>query len=91
MRRRRLLAGMICSTTIVGGTRAWLAHEQLAVVVTFSILRDLAAAIAGDEIEVTALVGANADTHSYQGKPLDIQRVSRARLLVSYPSGEGRG
>jgi zinc/manganese transport system substrate-binding protein len=87
VRRRSLLASMACTPAILGCPRRLQAHDQFAVVVTFSILRDLASTIAGAQIEVTALVGPDADTHSYQGKPLDVQRVAQASLLVSNGMG----
>src|SRR3984893_11065577 len=55
---------------------------KLAVVATFSILADFARNVGGERIEVAALVGANGDTHVYQPKPADAEKLSVARLIV---------
>jgi zinc/manganese transport system substrate-binding protein len=80
--RRRLL-GTACLPLLTMGGRAARALSRPEVVATFSVLRDLAATIAGGEADVAALVGNDGDTHSYQSRPVDVQRLSRASLLVS--------
>ena len=56
--------------------------EKLPVVATFSILADFARNVGGERIEVTALVGPNGDTHVYQPKPADAQKLGAARLIL---------
>jgi zinc/manganese transport system substrate-binding protein len=57
-------------------------QAKLPVVATFSILADFARNVGGDRIDVAALVGANGDTHVYQPKPADAEKLSAARLIV---------
>lgn len=55
---------------------------KLSVVASFSILRDLAANIGGDRVDVTALVGPGGDAHVYAPTPADAKLVGAARLIV---------
>jgi zinc/manganese transport system substrate-binding protein len=55
---------------------------KLPVVATFSILADFARNVGGDRIEVAALVGPDGDTHVYQPKPADAEKLSVARLIL---------
>lgn len=84
---RRSLLGAACLQALPGGSRASLAHSQPDVVATFSILRDFVVKIAGQEAEVATLVGNDGDTHTYEGRPADVQRIARARMLVSNGMG----
>ncbi|HTR84579.1 MAG TPA: zinc ABC transporter substrate-binding protein [Reyranella sp.] len=59
------------------------AEAQPQIVATFSILADLVGKITGSHARVATLVGPNADTHSYQGRPRDAEVMARAPLLVS--------
>jgi zinc/manganese transport system substrate-binding protein len=60
-----------------------LAQEKVKVVATFSILADMVKTVGGDRIEVTTLVGANADAHVYSPTPADARLLSAARLVVT--------
>lgn len=53
------------------------------VVATFSILGDLAHEVAGDRIELSVLVGADIDAHTYQPRPADAKALALAEVLVS--------
>jgi len=55
---------------------------KLPVVATFSILADFARNVGGDRIEVAALVSPAGDTHVYQPKPADAEKLSAARLIL---------
>ncbi len=55
---------------------------KLPIVATFSILADFARNVGGDRIEVAALVGPDGDTHVYQPKPADAEKLSAARLIL---------
>ena len=57
-------------------------RPPLKVVASFSVLADMAREVAGDLAEVSTLAGANADAHSFQPSPQDIQRVAQADLLL---------
>jgi zinc/manganese transport system substrate-binding protein len=52
------------------------------VVASFSILGDMAHAVGGDRVEVTTIVGPDADTHVYEPKPSDAVAMSKADLVV---------
>jgi len=59
------------------------AETRTKVVATFSILGDLVAEVGGENIDLTVLVGPDADTHTYQPRPVDARVVATARALVS--------
>lgn len=52
------------------------------IVVSFSILADMAKQVAGDNTEIISLVGANGDVHEYQPSPKDAQIIAEADLVV---------
>jgi len=52
------------------------------VVATFSVLGNLVAEVGGEHIDLSVLVGADGDAHTYQPKPTDARRLADARLLV---------
>ncbi len=56
--------------------------SRLPVVATFSILADFVRNVGGERVDVTALVGPGGDTHVYQPKPADAEKLGRARLIV---------
>ncbi|MFZ0496240.1 MAG: metal ABC transporter substrate-binding protein [Methylocella sp.] len=70
----------------VSAASAWQARaqapEKLPVVATFSILADFVRNVGGDRIAVAALVGPDGDTHVYQPKPADAEKLAAARLIV---------
>jgi len=80
---RRALVGAASLASLAWRARSALAHGRGGTVTTFSILQDLTATISGAGVSVRALVGANADAHSYQGRLSDGQAVEQATLLVS--------
>lgn len=63
------------------GSRAAVAPD-LQVVASFSILADIARQLAAGSAQVQTLAGANADVHSYQPTPSDVQRLARADLIL---------
>ncbi|NWA04120.1 metal ABC transporter substrate-binding protein [Pseudomonas gingeri] len=58
------------------------AADKLPVVASFSILRDITQQIGGDHIEVTGMVGPDADAHTYEPTPDDAKALLKARLIV---------
>src|SRR5262245_47224203 len=58
------------------------AQDRLKVVATFSILGDVAKNVGGDRIDLTMLVGPNADAHVYSPTPTDAKKLADARLIV---------
>ena len=58
------------------------AEGKVPVVASFSILADFVREVGGDRVEVSALVGPDADLHSFQPSPADARRLKEARLVV---------
>ena len=57
--------------------------EKVKVLATFSILGDLVKNVGGDRVEVSTLVGPNADSHVYSPAPADARKVADANLVVA--------
>jgi zinc/manganese transport system substrate-binding protein len=70
-----LIAGSLTAATAS-------AQDKLKVVATFSILGDLVRNVGGDRIELTMLVGPNADAHVYSPAPADSKKVADAKVVV---------
>jgi zinc/manganese transport system substrate-binding protein len=88
---RRGLAALVALAVMAAGPSAWAQAEtttdtpggdRLRVVASFSILRDLAAHVGGDRVEVTALVGPGGDAHVYAPTPADARLLGAAGLIV---------
>jgi zinc/manganese transport system substrate-binding protein len=71
------LAAMVLSTGPASSA------ERPKVVVTFSILADLTARIAGDHATIVTLVGPNNNTHVFEPGPRDSTALAEADLLVA--------
>ncbi|MEO6014454.1 MAG: metal ABC transporter substrate-binding protein [Devosia sp.] len=54
----------------------------LNVVASFSILGDLVKQIGGEHVNVTTIVGPNADTHVYEPKPSDAAILAKADVFI---------
>jgi zinc/manganese transport system substrate-binding protein len=64
---------------------AWPAAVEAAplkVVASFSIIGDFAAAIGGEDIALTVLVGPGGDAHAYQPRPADAAALAKADLVL---------
>lgn len=68
--------------SIVGVMAAPVAAQPLPVVTSFSILADLVKVVGGSHVEVTSLVGPNADAHVFDPTPADAKRLANAKLVV---------
>lgn len=55
----------------------------LKVVATFSLLADIAREVGGPAVEVSALVGPNADAHVFEPTPSDVRRVAGADVVIT--------
>ena len=55
----------------------------LKVVATFSVLADIAREVGGTAVEVSALVGPNADAHVFEPTPSDVRRVAGADVVIT--------
>lgn len=59
------------------------AAEKARVVTTFSILADITREIGGDDIQLTNLVGADADAHVFEPAPAQVLAVLEADLVIA--------
>lgn len=57
------------------------AQERPSVVVSFSILEDLVAKVAGEHIDVLSLTPRGAEVHEYELRPADFRALERADLV----------
>lgn len=62
-------------------------NSPLRVVATFSIAADMVRNVGGTRVQVTSLVPANGDTHTFQPSTGDIRTVANARLIVQNGAG----
>ncbi|MBB4865723.1 zinc/manganese transport system substrate-binding protein [Pseudomonas nitritireducens] len=58
------------------------AAEKLKVVTSFSILADITRHIGGEHIQLTNMVGADSDAHTYETSPDDARAVRSAQLVI---------
>ena len=55
--------------------------DKLKTVASFSILADMVKTVGGDRVEVTTLVGPNADAHVFSPTPADAKTISGADVF----------
>ncbi|WP_439877487.1 metal ABC transporter substrate-binding protein [Pseudomonas prosekii] len=58
------------------------AAEKLQVVTSFSILADMTQQVGGGHIQITNMVGADADAHTYEPTPDDAKALLNAKLII---------
>jgi zinc/manganese transport system substrate-binding protein len=58
------------------------AAEKLQVVTSFSILADMTRQVGKEHIQITNMVGPDADAHTYEPTPDDAKALLRARLII---------
>src|SRR5207253_8841320 len=58
------------------------AAEKLQVVTSFSILADMTHQVGGEHIQITNMVGPDADAHTYEPTPDDSKVLLKARLII---------
>ncbi|MCK9813128.1 metal ABC transporter substrate-binding protein [Pseudomonas sp. MAFF 302046] len=58
------------------------AAEKLQVVTSFSILANITQQIGGEHIQITNLVGADEDAHTYEPSPDDAKALLKAKLII---------
>ena len=58
------------------------AAEKLQVVTSFSILADMTQQVGGDHIQITNMVGPDADAHTYEPTPDDAKALLKAKLII---------
>jgi zinc/manganese transport system substrate-binding protein len=59
-----------------------LAAEHPKVVASFSVIGDMVREVAGDQAQVTTLVGPNGDAHVFEPSPADAQSLAEADLVI---------
>jgi len=70
------------SLTLLAMTASPAYADKLKVIASFSILGDMVHQVAGDNIDLKILVGADGDTHVYEPTPGDAKTVSAADLVI---------
>jgi zinc/manganese transport system substrate-binding protein len=75
---RSLVLSALVSVLLAGTTQA----AGIKALASFSILGDMVARIGGDRVEVTTIVGPNADTHVYEPSPQDVKSLSASNVFV---------
>jgi zinc/manganese transport system substrate-binding protein len=81
MRIRLLIVLSVFSLLILGVSATSAQNERQKVVATYSILGDVVKNVAGDNIDLTILVGPNGDTHTYEPVPQDSVTLSEANII----------
>ena len=88
---RRLLAFLLALTVAAGlcgcGRKPLQDNGKLRVVCTLFPYYDFVRQIGGDDVDVTLVVPAGRETHSFEPTPLDVIRISEADVFV-YNGGE---
>ena len=57
-------------------------QAKIKVVASFSILGDIVQQVAGDAIDLSVIVGPDSDTHVYEPKPADVQKMTEADVVI---------
>jgi zinc/manganese transport system substrate-binding protein len=78
--RRTVLS--LLPLALAGAARGARAQQRPKVVASFSILADLVREVAGDNVEIRALVGPDVDAHGFAPSPSDARAVAAADLFV---------
>jgi zinc/manganese transport system substrate-binding protein len=80
-RFRRLTAALVLFVLMSGVSLVGAQDEPLKVIATYSILGDIVQNIAGDNIELTVLVGPDGDSHVYEPTPQDAIALAEADVI----------
>jgi len=64
------------------GSSTLAAETPVRVVVSFSILEDMVREVGGSDVEVTSLIGRDANEHVFEPRPEQVRLLSQARLFV---------
>jgi zinc/manganese transport system substrate-binding protein len=84
MRLARIIRSLaaVCAILLYQAENAAEAGAPIRVVVSFSILKDLAEEIGGSDVAVTSLVGPDSDAHAFEPRPDQARLLSQARLFI---------
>lgn len=89
MTRLLLPAALLCAAGLLSGCRADPPRQAAdtdtrpTVLTTFTILADMARAVAGDRAEVVSITKPGAEIHGYQPTPSDLIRAQDADLILN--------
>lgn len=78
---RRCLAA-VCLVLASSGSWAAAAEPPVRVVVSFSILEEIAQQIGGSDVAVTSLIGTDSDAHVFEPKPDQARLLAHAQLFI---------
>ena len=70
----------LCLALVATNTMAH-AQSKLETMASMSIIGDFVRQIGGERVQVTTLVGAGGDTHTFQPAPQDARRMAQAKLV----------
>lgn len=87
---RRAFAGLAAMTTLTRLPVARAARAEggkLKVVASFSILADWVRAVGGDAVDVSSIVPAGGDSHSFDPDPATVARIAEANLILAIGIG----
>ena len=80
-----MFKNLLISSTIIAVSgllpAAAFAAEKIKAVASFSILGDMVSRVGGELVEVTTIVGPNADTHVYEPKPADAAALAGTQIF----------
>lgn len=86
LRRAMSLAAAVVVAGFVltgcGGVGAAAEDDRPRVLTTFTVLADMARAVAGEHLEVTSITKVGAEIHGYEPTPGDIARAAEADLIL---------
>lgn len=74
-------AALLFAPLLLGGCGNF-ANDELVIVTTTTQITDMVKAVAGDRVEVVALMGPGVDPHTYKPSAQDIAKVGRADLIL---------
>jgi zinc/manganese transport system substrate-binding protein len=76
-----MLKPLILSLAFVLTSTLAQAQTKIETIASMSIIGDFVRQIGGDRVQVTTLVGAGGDTHTFQPAPQDARRMAQAKLV----------
>jgi zinc/manganese transport system substrate-binding protein len=82
MSRFKLAVAVALSVLVSAGGAVAQEAAKIKLVASFSILADLARQVGGERVDVSSLVGADADMHGYEPTPNDVKALAGAQVFV---------
>jgi len=76
-----MIAALVAGAAVTTSPGTATAQAKIKVVASFSILGDMVSNVGGNLVDVTTIVGPNADTHVYEPTPNDAKALSAATLF----------